>query len=432
MPSPAALDAPGSHAPAAALREWRYRIFAATWLSYAGFYFCRKPFSIVKSTLGDELTFNASMLGTIGATYLLSYAIGQFIAAWAGNKLGPRVNLLLGMAVSIGVGIGFGIANSYATFMALMAVLGLAQATGWSGNVGTMANWFSRGERGKVMGVWATNFTVGSLVAGPFAAWVLGQWGFRASFFAGSAVLGLVWVFFLFNQRNRPEDLGLPPVDAPSVEDPSAAESAGSGIRFSRDAWTNIALIGTFYFFAKFIRYALWSWAPYFLKENFHESAEQAGYLSTAFDVAGIPGVFLCGWLSDRYFRSRRVGVSLLSTAGLTVAMILLYTVGVGSADAFVGCLLLIGLTLYGPDALMTGAAAMDVGSRRGAVAAAGIISGIGSLGPVVQELVIGKMYDSKSGDLTGIFLMLLVSAAGALVALGVMLLRNRRGHADL
>ena len=41
----------------------------------------------------------------------------------------------------------------------LIAVNGLAQATGWSGNVGTMASWFHKHERGKVMGVWSTNFT---------------------------------------------------------------------------------------------------------------------------------------------------------------------------------------------------------------------------------------------------------------------------------
>lgn len=412
----------------AELRRWRLRVFAATWLCYAGFYFCRKPFSIVKSTLKGELHFDATTLGNIGAVYLIAYAIGQFIAGWLGQRLGPRVNLLLGMGVSIAVGAGFGFSNSAAMFMAFSAINGLAQATGWSGTVGTMAQWFHRGERGRIMGLWATNFTVGSLVAGPFAAWVLGHYGFRASFFSGSMVLAAVWVFFLFNQRNRPEDVGFGPIDGPEA---AAAEPEGR-VRFSRATWTNILLIGLFYFFAKFIRYALWSWAPFFLTENFHQTSEQAGYLSTAFDVAGVPGVFLTGWLSDHVFGSRRALVSMLSMIGLTGALLLLCTVGLHGATAFTVCLMLVGLTLYGPDALMTGAGAMDVGSRRGAVAAAGIISGFGSLGPVVQELVIGKMYDNESGDLTPIFVMLLVSAACGTGALAWMVMRNRAGRADV
>lgn len=414
----------------AQLTQWRWRIFASTWFCYVGFYFCRKPFSIVKSTLGKELHLDANALGQIGAAYLIAYAIGQFVAAGMGSKLGPRVNLLLGMAISIGTGIACGFANTQGMFMALMALSGLAQATGWSGNVGTMANWFHRQERGKVMGWWATNFTMGSLVAGPFAAWVLGRYGWQATFFAGSLVLSGIWAFFVFNQRDRPEDLGLPAVVEPGAEYFDPAETGP--IRFSRDAWVNILLIGVFYFFLKFIRYALWGWAPYFLTENFHETSEAAGYWSTAFDVAGIPGVFLCGWLSDRVFKSRRVTISLISTLGLVVATLLLATLGLGSRDAFVACLLLVGLTLYGPDALMTGAGAMDIGSRRGAIVAAGIISGFGSVGPIVQELVIGKMYDSKSGDLTAIFAMLLASAIAGAACLAFMLLRNRQGKADV
>ena len=37
------------------LRVWRMRVFAATWLSYATYYFCRKPFYISKSVLESEL-----------------------------------------------------------------------------------------------------------------------------------------------------------------------------------------------------------------------------------------------------------------------------------------------------------------------------------------------------------------------------------------
>jgi sugar phosphate permease len=251
------------------------------------------------------------------------------------------------------------------------------------------------------------------------------------AFFSGSAVLSMVLLFFIFNQRNRPEDLGLPAVEDPVADGETAVVETGP-VRFDRATWTNILLIGLFYFFAKFIRYALWSWVPYFLTENFHQTSEQAGYLSTAFDISGVPGVLLTGWLSDRVFKSRRALVSLLSMVGLVIAMGLLYTVGLGSANAFVACLLLVGFTLYGPDALMTGAGAMDVGSRRGAVLAAGIISGLGSLGPVVQELVIGKMYDTQKGDLTSIFLMLLGTAVAGMAALGWMVLRNRLGRADV
>ena len=49
----------------------------------------------------------------------------------------------------------------------------------------------------------------------------------------------------------------------------------------------------------KFIRYMLWSWVPFLLSRNFGLEGDDAGYLSTLFDLFGIVGVIVCGWLSD-------------------------------------------------------------------------------------------------------------------------------------
>ena len=74
----------------------------------------------------------------------------------------------------------------------------------------------------------------------------------------------------------------------------------------------------------------------------------------------------------------------------------------------------------------------MDIGSRRGATLAAGIINGMGSVGSVVQELVIGKMYDSGHGDLQPIFMLLLGAALASALILGAVVARNRLGYSDV
>jgi len=187
---------------------WRVRVFAATWAAYAGLYFARKPFSIVKADLEVAFGWDPSELGMLGAAYLLAYTIGQFIAGGLGQKWGARVVLLTGIAVSIGANAAMGFTNSYGTFAVLLALNGLAQATGWSNNVGTMGYWFRREERGRVMGFWATNYQVGGVLANTLAAYMAGKYGFQWSFFAGSMVLMFVWVFVFLNQRNKPEDVG--------------------------------------------------------------------------------------------------------------------------------------------------------------------------------------------------------------------------------
>jgi len=50
----------------------------------------------------------------------------------------------------------------------------------------------------------------------------------------------------------------------------------------------------------------------------------------------------------------------------------------------------------------------------------------------VVQELVIGKMYDSGHGDLQPIFMLLLGAALASALILGAVVARNRLGYSDV
>jgi MFS transporter, OPA family, glycerol-3-phosphate transporter len=429
--------------------RWRIRIFASTWLAYVAFYFCRKPFSVAKSPMQDEAGWSTADLGNLYATYLVAYALGQFLAAQTGTRLGPRRNVLLGMILSIVVTLAMGITLSLPVLFALMAVNGLAQATGWSGTVGTMASWFQKHERGRVMGAWSTNFTVGSIASGFAMAWVLSFRGpplfdlpglgftlqepapWRWCFYLGAFVLFVVALQFYFFQRDRPEDVGLAPVDDPEAPpgaraaDPPPGDGPGG---LSRDAWTNLLLVGGFYFFSKIVRYAVWSWSAYFLTRNYGVSEDQAAGYSIVFDLCGIPGVYVTGYLSDRFFGARRAGVSLAMLLGMTVATGLLMAFGDSGVEVFIVLLGLVGFTLYGPDALLTGAGSIDIGGRRAAVYATAVISGLGSLGPVVQEVVIAQLYDAKAGDLGPVFLLLFGSAAAATLFCAALVWRNRRG----
>ncbi len=410
-------------------RTWRAKVFVATWLSYVGFYFCRKPFSAAKNAIGHDMGWSTTTLGNVWTAYLIAYAIGQFLASGMGTKLGPRKNVLLGMGLSVCVTIAMGIAVTPIMMAGLAAMNGIAQATGWSGNVGTMASWFHKQERGRVMGAWSTNFTVGALSSGWVMGAVLDIWTWQSAFFTGAGVLSVVWLQFYFLQRNRPEDVGLAPIDDPLTHaDEAKTSDLPTTTKLSRDAWTNILLVGGFYFCAKLIRYAVWSWAAYFLANTYLLSDKQANGYATVFEIAGLVGSFVTGWMSDRFFKSRRAGASLIMMIAMTGCTGLLIAFGGASVAVFVVLLGAVGFTLYGPDALLSGAGAMDIGGRHAATFATGVIAGFGALGPIVQELLISRMYDSKGGDLTAVFILLFVSAAVGTLFCLALVVRNRRG----
>ena len=412
-------------------------MFIATWLSYVAFYFCRRPFEAAKAALGAEAGWSATELGNIWVSYLVAYAVGQFLASQMGTRLGPRRNVLLGMGLSAAVTAAMGVTLSMPVMIGLMFVNGLAQATGWSGNVGTMAGWIHRHERGRIMGIWSTNFVIGSLASRFAMGWVLSMHGegeaepWRWCFYGGALVLGLVWVQYYFLQRNRPEDVGLAPIDDPEteVDESVVPEPPQEGfLGLSRTAWVNLLLVAGFYFFIKFIRYAVWSWSAYFLAENFGLTGARANTYSTVFDIMGALGVVTTGWLSDRFFGSRRSGVALLMLVAMTGATGLLMAFGGSSVGAFALLLGLVGFCLFGPDSILTGAGAIDIGGRARATFTVAIISGFGALGPIVQELVIARLYDSRQGELGPIFALLFGSAALSTLFCAALVWRNRHG----
>ena len=260
-------------------------------------------------------------------------------------------------------------------------------------------------------------------------------------FLGASMVLGGVWLLFYFLQRNKPEDVGLPPIEdeSPATEDDNSQGESRRGrneskpVGFSPQLILTIVMMGAFYFFLKAIRYALWSWAPYFLQLNYHLSKDSAGYYSTLFDILGFLGVLTAGFVSDRVFKGRRTTVALTMMIGLTVATSLMWFIGLRSPLYFALVLGVIGFMLYGPDSLLTGAGAIDVGSRKYAIAAAGIINSMGSCGAVCQEFVIGYLYDKQDPNTLGpIFAALILSSAVSTILVFLLALRACAGKCNL
>ena len=111
--------------------------------------------------------------------------------------------------------------------------------------------------------------------------------------------------------------------------------------------------------------------------------------------------------------------------AGCLVFTGAMWLVGLSSPVLFVALLGLIGFTAMGPDSLLSGACAMDVGSRRQAVLAAGVINGFGSIGPILQEPVIGWL--KQTHGLHAVFLLLAVIVFLTTVATGLLARFERR-----
>lgn len=412
------------------LRRYRAQLFAATWLSYAGFYLCRKVYAVVKYPLKLRFGFNDEQIAAPWTIYLIAYMLGQFLAAWLGRHVPSRRVLACGMTIAAASNAALGLlvdshrASVFTWLCVTMGIHGFAQATGWSHNVALFANWTHRSERGTLFGIWGTCYQLGAIAGKGLAGFLLGWLGMAWSYFGSSIVLLAITVVFVVLARERPQSVGLSLADQaePDVPTDSRSVEHQDSAPLARAFLASIAAMGFIYFGFKFLRYALDSWSALILSEHFKVSQAHAAYLSSVFDWVGFLGVIVAGYWSDHLPGSRRAPVIFYMTFGCLVFTALMWLVGLSSTATFVVLLGLIGFTQLGPDALLSGVCAMDVGNRRQAALAAGVINGCGSVGPIIQEPLIGWM--KQTSGLNSVFLLLV--AVGAITTVATWLLMRR------
>jgi OPA family glycerol-3-phosphate transporter-like MFS transporter len=419
----------------ARLRRYRAQVFTATWLSYAGFYLCRKVYAVVKQPLKLQFGFDDEHVAAPWTIYLVTYMLGQFLAAWLGRRMESRRVLAYGMSVAAACNVALGFlvdshrASVFVWMCITMGIHGFAQATGWSHNVALFANWTRRSERGTLFGIWGTCYQLGAVAGKGLAGFLLGWLGMAWSFFGSSILLFAITIAFILLARERPQSVGLSLEDGaePDVPTPDARETAPDRPAPLPPGFVgSIMAMGFIYFGFKFLRYALDSWSALILSEHFLMSPTIAAYLSSAFDWIGLLGVIVGGYWSDRMPGSRRTPVIFYMTFGCLVFTLMMWLVGLSSPLVFVSLLGLIGFTQLGPDALLSGACAMDIGSRRQAALAAGVINGCGSVGPILQEPLIAWI--KQTSGLNAVFLLLVAIGCVTTVAT-FLLMRFERGR---
>jgi sugar phosphate permease len=370
------------------------RIFWITWLAYAGFYLCRKNLSVVLPLLNNVSGLRRIELANIVFGYSLLYAVGQFACGPLSDRIGARRVVGAGLLLVVASNLLMGVHASLLWLLVFACLNGAGQSTGWSGLVKTMAIWFPGRNRGIVMGWWSTNYVLGGFLATAFATWAIVQpWllpglGWRRGFLFPALLLLPITLLFLGGEKETPE---LGRISASTHSDPVAPPTARSnwstliGLLRKPSLWT----VSISYFFLELCRYALMFWLPLYMVNRLKYSLQASGYLSSLYELIGIAGAVLAGYVSDRFSQSRRAPVSAVMLCGFGVVLLLepaFTRFGlVGTAVA----ISLAGIFSFGPDTLLSGAGAQDIGGPEAAATASGLVDGIGHLGAIFSPYVV-------------------------------------------
>ncbi len=422
--------------------NWRIRIFALTWFGYGGFYLCRKNLGISLDSIAEELNYSIDDLAVLVTGYLVLYAIGQFCCGFLSDRFGPRIVVTSGMFISIGANFAFGLSSSFTLFMIFSCINGVGQSTGWSGLVKNMTPWFRKTERGIVMAWWGTNYVLGGFVATNFATFVAFTYfdtdNWRRAFFIPPFALAIIALSYAIFTRNTPRDARLPDIIEDDPEDETIQES-----RSSRTMETvlevlshpGVWLIAFMYFFLKLTRYSFLFWLPMYMIRSLGYDEADAGYTSSVYELFGFTGAVLAGYLSDKVFHSKRMPVGSIMLFVLAWMCWLHPTLAqFGHWGNAIG-IGLIGIFTFGPDTLMTGAGAMDYGSKKGkssgegVAISAGFINGVGSIGGFCSPAMVAYITTRYGWDSLFYAFFILSMIGSGLLAIGAYVERNKKNN---
>ena len=107
-------------------------------------------------------------------------------------------------------------------------------------------------------------------------------------------------------------------------------------------------------FFVYIVRFAVLDWGPTFLQESRGLSSSMAGWTVAIFEVCGITGMLLAGWISDKFFGGRAQRTCVFCMAGVILFISLFFALP-ESPDPVVLLMMLAvaGFFIYGPQALI-------------------------------------------------------------------------------
>src|SRR5437870_3139855 len=292
-----------------------WRLLPFLFLLYVANYLDRT--NIAYATLGmkGDLGLSDSVFGTASGIFFIGYFALQVPGALLVERWSAR--LLLGITL-----ITWGALTALTGFVrtpfelyGARFLLGAAEAGFFPGVIVYLSHWFIKEDRAKAVARFMSAIPIGFIIGGPIAGMILGvDWlgisGWRWLFlFEGipAVLLGIVTLFVLPDRPN--EVRWLRPDERNWLTNRLAEERQAKAHVEHLTIWQAlrhpaVLLLTAGLFFTYTGGYAIWFWMPTILQRYTGWTVQHISWVGSIPFAAGLVGMLLLGWSSDR-FRER-------------------------------------------------------------------------------------------------------------------------------
>ena len=410
----APMASPQIDAGASARTRIAARLLPFLFLLYVANYLDRT--NIAYATLGmkGDLHLSDSVFGTASGIFFIGYFALQIPGALLVERWSARLLLAITLITWGALTTLTGFVRTPLELYGARFLLGAAEAGFFPGVIVYLSHWFIYQDRAKAIGLFMSAIPIAYIFGSPFAGNILGLYwlgvpGWRWLFLlegVPAILLGIATLFVLPDRPNAARWLRAEERDwlaARLAEERRAKADVEHVTIWQALRHPPVVLLTIGLFFCYTGGYAFWFWMPTMLQRLTGWSTQRVGWIGAIPFVAGLIGMLVLGWNSDRMRERRWHFAAPQLTAALALSAWLL--------GPHSNALLIVVFTLIGfgtvaylpsfwalPSAFLTSSAA---------AAAVGFINCTASIGGFFGPKIIGEV-SQRTGSFRGGFVFMI------------------------
>ncbi|HMO03544.1 MAG TPA: MFS transporter [Kiritimatiellia bacterium] len=439
---------------------------------YAAYYMCRYNFRFATPGMQAEFGFTTTQISDMLAIWSLTYGTGQLVNGLLTDKIGGKrsmqigafgtiiVNLMLGLLPLLTIGgalaasakvLGVdGVDPAFVAIATIWLINGWFQSFGAPGMVKINAAWFRRTERGTFAGIFGFMIQLGQVLSAKLSRAILagfaigglaiaqGEW--RWLFILPPAVTLVAAIFMSWAAKPSPDEAGYPGV----IED-ELDNSEGVTVTL-KESFKTIFTHPLVWFYAcayactGAVRTSSDQLSILYFQEQLGMDMKKNIPATVAWTLAIMPmaavvGSLASGWISDKFFKGHRSPVAMCLyfleavVIGFAAVLLLKGLVGPTPAGILTGCgiLIMIALTANSTHSIVGAAAPMDIGGKKMAGFAAGVIDSFQYYGGAISLIVTGRVLDATKAEHGWLFWYVIMAGFGILGGVAMFLVMQKQ-----
>ncbi|MBL8552182.1 MAG: MFS transporter [Hyphomonadaceae bacterium] len=309
-------DAATTAAPAPGARAW----FALGMLCfvYVLNFLDRQLLAILAKPIQDTLHITDTQIGLISGLYFaFFYCFIAIPVGWLADKTNRVAVLSIACAIWSAATIACGLARNYPQLVIARMTVGFGEAGGVPPSYAIISDYFPPGRRGTALGIFNLGPPIGAALGIAFGASIAAAFSWRDAFviIGGVGVVTAVAVILLVREPKR-GGLDRAASGAPAAK---AGFLPTLAMFFSRPSLV-LAALGSGS--TQFITYGLGNFTVLFLmREKGMTLQEVALWYALVVGIGMSAGIFVSGWMIDKFTKRAKQAYALLPAASLTLAI---------------------------------------------------------------------------------------------------------------